>query len=127
MRAIKNPLGKSVIPMITSKRHERRELRIPVAVDVMVSGQNGTSVPEWASTENISARGARILTTRSRNPNDCLLIKCAEGNMQARGKVVYRQHLHDNLYAIGVRLLSPKGKWGESSEALQRDALTVAG
>jgi PilZ domain-containing protein len=126
MREVKNLVEKSVIPIISSKRRERRELRIPVAVVVTLSGLNGESPLEWASTENISVRGARILTTRSRNPNDCLLIKCAEGNLQARGKVVYRQCLRDNLFAIGVRLLAPRGKWGYS-EVLPRNIMTLAG
>ena len=112
--------------MIRPKRRVRREMRVPVAVVVMLSGQNGISTPEWASTENISTRGARILTTRSRNPNDRLLIKCAEGNLRARGKVVYRQRLHDNLFAIGVRLLAPTGRWGESSEVLPCNVISMA-
>jgi len=112
--------------MTSSKRHERRELRIRVAVDVMLSGQDGKSTSEWALTENISARGARILTTHSWNPNDCLRIKCAEGTLEARGRVVYRQRLHDNASVIGIRLLSPKGKWGESSEVLPGNIPTPA-
>jgi hypothetical protein len=119
-------MEKSIIPMICPKRRERRELRIPVAVVVMLTGQNGISTPEWASTVNISARGARILTTHSRNPNERLLVKCAEGNLQARGKVVYRQRLHDNLYAIGIRLLAPRGKWEETSEVAPRGVLAGA-
>ena len=112
--------------MISIKRRERREERASASVVLMLSGQSGRSAPEWASTDNISARGARILTTRSWNPNDRVLIRCAEGNLQSRGRVVYRQRLHDNLFAIGVKLLAPRGRWGESYEFLPRNVLAVA-
>ena len=113
-------------PVISSKRRERREKRVPAAVVVMLCGQNGASAPEWASTDNVSARGARILTTHSRNPNERLLIRCAEGNLRARGKVVYRERLHDDLFAIGVKLLALRGRWEESSGVQPCDALAVA-
>jgi hypothetical protein len=112
--------------VIISKRRERRENRASAEVVVMLSGLNGVSSPEWGSTDNVSARGARILTTRSWNPNDRVLIRSVEGNLQSRGRVVYRQRLHDNLFAIGVKLLAPRGRWGESYEALPRNVLAVA-
>ena len=101
-------------------------MRDPVVIVVELSGQYGISAPEWASTENISTRGARILTTHPRNPNDRLLIRCAEGNLRARGKVVYRQRIHDNLFAIGVRLLAPTGRWGKSSDVLPCNVISMA-
>ncbi|SRR6266550_7658027 len=112
--------------MISPKRRNRREKRTTSEVVVMLSGQNGAPVPEWASTENISARGARILTTHQWRPNDTLLIRCVDGNLQARGRVIYRQRLSDNLSAIGVKLLVPKGSWGESFEVQPCNVLAVA-
>jgi hypothetical protein len=91
----------------------RTEKRLAATVVVMLSSQTGSHVPEWASTENVSARGARILTTCAWRPNDSLLIRCVAGSLQARGRVIYRQHLRDDLSAIGVKLLAPKGSWGE--------------
>jgi len=95
--------------MISPKRRERREKRTTAKVVVMLSGQIGAPVPEWASTENISARGARILTTHRWRPNDSLLIRYFDGNLQARGRVIYCQRLQDNLSAIGVKLLASRG------------------
>ncbi len=112
--------------VIIPKRRERRENRASAEVVVMLSGVNSASSPEWGSTDNISARGARILTTHSWNPNDRVLIRSVEGNLQSRGRVVYRQRLHDNLFAIGVKLLAPRGRWGESREVLPRNVLAIA-
>ena len=112
--------------MISPKRRERREKRATAEVVVMLSGQNGAPVPEWALTENISARGARILTTHRWRPNDSLLIRCVDGNLQARGRVIYRQRLRDNLSAIGVKLLAPRGSWRESSEVQPCNVLAAA-
>jgi hypothetical protein len=113
--------------MISPNRRERRDKRVTFEVVVMLSGQTGEYVPEWASTENISARGARILTTHRWRPNDGLLIRCVDATLQARGRVVYRQSLSDNLSAIGVKLLAPKGSWRESSEVQPDNGLAVAG
>jgi hypothetical protein len=112
--------------MISSNPRERREKRVTTEVVVMLSGQNGASMLEWASTENISARGARILTTHRWRPNDSLLIRCIDGNLRARGRVIYRQRLRDNLSAIGVKLQAPRGSWKESYE-VQPNLLAVAG
>jgi len=112
--------------MIRPNRCKRREKRTTAEVVVMLSGQNGALVPEWASTENISARGARILTTHRWRPNDTLLIRCVDGNLQARGRVIYCQRLRDNLSVIGVKLLVPRGSWRESSEVQPSNAFAVA-
>ena len=112
--------------MFGPKRRRRREKRTTTEVVVMLSGQNRASVPEWASTENISARGARILTTHRWRPSDALLIRCVDGNLQARARVIYRQRLGDHLSAIGVKLLAPRGSWEESSEVQPCDALPMA-
>src|SRR6266699_4674841 len=112
--------------MISPKRRNRREKRTTSEVVVMLSGQNGSLVPEWASTENISAQGARILATHRWRPNDTLLIRCVDGNLQARGRVIYCQRLRDNLSVIGVKLLVPRGSWRESSEVQPNNAFAVA-
>ncbi len=112
--------------MIRPNRCERREKRTSAEVVVMLSGQNGAPMREWASTENISARGARILTTHRWRPNDTLLIRCVDGNLQARGRVIYCQRLRDNLSVIGVKLLVPRGCWRESSEVQPSNAFAVA-
>src|SRR6266481_8270924 len=112
--------------MISLKRRKRREKRTTSEVVVMLSKQNGAPMPEWASTENISARGARILTTHRWRPNDNLLIRCVDGNLQARGRVIYCQRLRDNLSIIGVKLLVPRGSWEESSEVQACNAFAVA-
>jgi hypothetical protein len=112
--------------VISLKRRERRKKRVSTEVVVMLSGQNGVSRPEWAWTENISARGARILTTHHWRPNDSLLIRCVDGTLRARGRVIYRQGLRDDLPAIGVKLMALRGSWKESSEVQPSAVMAVA-
>src|SRR5258705_13912379 len=112
--------------MIRPNRCKRREKRTTAEVAVMPSGQNEALVPEWASTENISARGARILTTHRWRPNDTLLIRCVDGNIQARGRVIYCQRLRENLAEIRVKLLVPRGSCRESSEVQPSNVFAVA-
>src|SRR5258706_15713531 len=112
--------------MIRPNRCERREKRTSAEVVVMLSGQNGAPVREWASTENSRARGARILTTHRWRPNDTLLLRCVDGNLQARGRVIYCQRLRDSLSVIGVKLLVPWGSWSASSDVQPCKAFSVA-
>src|SRR6267154_5002616 len=109
--------------MISPKRRKRGERRDSAAVVVMLSGQNGLSAPEWGSTDNVSARGARILTTRSWRPNDRMLIRSVEGSLQSRGRVVYSERLRDSLFAVGIKLVAVKGEWGRRSAAQPCNAL----
>jgi hypothetical protein len=114
-------------PLINLRRRERRGKRVTSEVVVMLSGQSGAVEPEWASTENISERGARILTTHQWRPNDGLLIRCIEGNLQARGRVIYRQRLRENLHAIGVKLIASKGSWERSKKVQTCSVFAFAG
>jgi hypothetical protein len=84
------------------------------------------SAPEWASTENISERGARILTTQPWKPDDLLLIQCIDGTLESRARIIYRQRLHDDLFVIGIKLLTPRGWWQEGCGGLRNNALAIA-
>ena len=44
-------------------------------------------------------------------PSDSVEIKSLEGVLQSEAWVVYRQAVRENVYAIGLELLEPKGNW----------------
>ena len=66
---------------------------------------------EMTSTENISSRGARVVTKKLWSENDSLVIKSLEVDLQSEARVTYRQPIRENVYAIGLELIAPTGNW----------------
>lgn len=89
----------------------RLENRIPMAVAVQISDNGRLPGIETTFTENVSARGARVLTSRRWKPNDSVLLASLPGDFRARSRVAYCQRLRDEGYAIGLEFLEPSGHW----------------
>jgi hypothetical protein len=89
----------------------RYDKRNAATVAVMLTSRERAFTTELTVTENISERGARVLTKKVWWANDALVIKSLEGDLQSEARVVYRQPVRENVYAIGVELLAPKGDW----------------
>jgi len=66
---------------------------------------------ELTVTENISSRGARIVTKGLWWANDSLVVKSLEGDLQSEARVIYRQPKREDVHAIGLELIAPKGNW----------------
>ena len=82
---------------------------------VMLTSLELTSRTELTFTENISSGGARVVTGKLWSANDTLVIKSMEGDLQSEARVVYRQPVREEVYAIGVKLIEPKGGWQTKS------------
>ena len=89
-------------------RHEKRSA---VAVAVMLTSLDPAFPTELTLTENISNRGARVVTKRLWSANDSLVIKSLEGDLYSEARVVYRQAIREEVNAIGVELIEPMGDW----------------
>jgi hypothetical protein len=83
-------------------------------VAVTLASRDRVSRTELAITENISGRGARVLTKSPWSANDSLVIRSLEGDLQAEARVIYRQSQRGNVYAIGMELVAPRGSWEQS-------------
>ena len=70
---------------------------------------------ELTLTDNISGRGARVITKTLWSANDSLVIKSLEGDLQSEARVIYRQPVRENVYAIGLELIAPTGRWQAKS------------
>jgi hypothetical protein len=91
----------------------RYEKRSAAAIAVMLTSADPV-LPietEMTSTENISSRGARVVTKKLWSANDSLVIKSLEGDLQSEARVTYRQPIRENVYAIGLELTAPRGNW----------------
>lgn len=88
----------------------RVEPRIPMEVAVQISGHSEMPGVEMTFTQNVSSRGARVLTTRRWRPDDMLVVSSPSG-FRSPGRVAYCQHAPGETFAIGVELLQPTGQW----------------
>ena len=90
------------------KRYEKRHAAV---VAVMLTSRNPESHTELTVTENISRRGARVLSKGLWSPRDSVVIKSLEGDLQSEARVIYRQPVRENVCAVGLELLAPRGGW----------------
>jgi hypothetical protein len=89
----------------------RLEKRIPMAVAVQISGNERVPGIETTFTENVSARGARVVTTRPWRIEDRVMVASLPGGFRAKARVAYCQRLRDVGFAIGLEFLEPSGQW----------------
>ncbi len=89
----------------------QREPRIPLAVALRISGYPQVPGFETAFTENVSPRGARVVSERRWEPNDQLAVASLSGDFRTMARVVYCQSLQPQSFAIGVEFLEPVGTW----------------
>ena len=89
----------------------RYEERTAAAVAVMLTSPDPPFPTELTLTENISGRGARVVTKGLWSANDSLVIKSLEGDLQSEARVIYRKPIRENVCAIGLELIAPKGDW----------------
>src|SRR5260370_33415252 len=87
----------------------RYDKRTSAAVAVMLTSPERAFTTELALTENISERGARVLTKKVWWANESVVIKSLEGDLQSEARVVYRQPVRENGYAIGLGAPGPTG------------------
>ncbi len=87
------------------------ENRIPMQLAVQIADHSGNPGVETAFTENVSARGARVISLRRWRANDRLTFASLPGNFRATARVAYCQPLRDRGFAIGIEFLEPCGSW----------------
>lgn len=88
----------------------RMETRIPTTVTVELSSLHEPPIKETTSTENLSSRGARVLTTRPWNRNARVLVKSVRGDLRSRARVVYCESLRTSGFALGLELFAQAAK-----------------
>jgi|SRR5208282_1304405 hypothetical protein len=89
----------------------RREKRVPMEIGVHISGHTTLPGTETTFTENVSSRGARVLSSRRWKTNDRLTITTFAGSFRALARVAYCQGVPEAGFAIGIELIEPSGAW----------------
>jgi|SRR5216684_3310550 hypothetical protein len=89
----------------------RTEKRIPMEIPVVLDGHRQLPGTESTFTENVSARGARVVSVRHWEKGERLTFVSRTGEFRSSARVAYCQPLHGDGYAVGVEFLEPKGRW----------------
>ena len=89
----------------------RAERRIPMEIPVLIDGHRQAPGSESTFTENVSARGARVVSTRRWEKGEPLTFVSRTGEFRSLARVAYCQPLHGEGYAVGVEFLDPAGRW----------------
>jgi hypothetical protein len=90
---------------------ERIERRVPMALSVSLAGHASLPGVESTFTENVSSRGARVMTVRRWRANDRVEFISHPGEFRARARVAYCHTLSGDGYAIGLEFLEQAGHW----------------
>ena len=99
------------MPRRNSFSFQRSENRIPMEIPVVLEGNRQVPGVETTFTENVSARGARVVSTRHWDKGARLNFASRTGEFRSAARVAYCQPLHGEGYAIGVEFLEPEGRW----------------
>jgi len=89
----------------------RCETRIPMEVGVHISGHATLPGRETTFTENVSSRGARVLSNRRWKTNDRLILATLAGSFCSTARVTYCEGAPETGFAVGLELLDPTGDW----------------
>jgi hypothetical protein len=99
------------MPVKTSFTFRRAERRILMEIPVVLDGHGQTRGAESTFTENVSARGARVVSTRRWELGERLTFVSRTGEFRSSARVAYCHSLQSEGFAIGVEFLEPKGRW----------------
>lgn len=89
----------------------RFEERLPLSVRVDLCSLDVRHPAQEGLTQNVSAHGARILSSNPWRMNERLNLWSLPGDFRARARVVYCQPCDQNSFAIGLQLLACSGDW----------------
>jgi len=89
----------------------RVERRIPMEIGVYLEGNRQVPGAESTFTENVSAKGARVVSVRRWDPGDRVLFTSRTGEFRSSARVAYCEPLQGDGFAIGVEFLDQKGRW----------------
>jgi len=99
-----------MVMQVPTGRSEKRMLK---AVGVTARLSDGSSLPEGTFTENISMRGARIVTKTQLRPGGMLEVHFRSAEIPFQSRVVYCQQLPDGRFAVGLEMAQNSSETGE--------------
>ena len=93
-------------------RTARTEKRIARAMAAELSRPGSSQPAEETITDNVSPRGARVVTRQPWLPEEPALLKSLRSDLVSQARVVYCERLKSSAFAVGLDLLLATGEWG---------------
>lgn len=100
-----------MMPPRNNQTVARRENRIPMEIPVVLHGHRQVPGAEPTFTENVSAKGARVVSVRRWDKDSQLVLASRTGEFRSAARVAYCQPVRGDGYVIGLEFLEPKGRW----------------
>ena len=94
-----------------SNTDPRKEHRTRAIVPVQLSSLHLPSMVESTYTQDISPRGARVVTQRIWEPGTLIRFQARRSAMNATARVVYWRSFSSSKFAIGVEFLAQEVQW----------------
>jgi hypothetical protein len=91
----------------------RSESRIARTVTVNISPLDEPLLKETAFTENISPRGARVVTEQEWQPGSLVLFISPKDGVRSQAQIVYCQRLGESRFAVGLELSARLEPWAK--------------
>jgi hypothetical protein len=82
-------------------------MEIPVVLD----GHRQVPGVESTFTENVSTKGARVVSVRRWDKDSQVVLASRNGEFRSAARVAYCQPVRGDGYVIGLEFLEPKGRW----------------
>ena len=95
----------------------RGEKRIPMEVGLRISGHLELPGIETTFTENVSARGARVLSSRRWRIDDQMTVATLTQSFEGLARVTYCESIPNAGYVVGVEFVRQDGRWVIGSPA----------
>lgn len=89
----------------------RTEKRIPMEVGLRISGHLDLPGVETTFTENVSIRGARVLSSRRWGIGDRMNVATLMGTFEGVARVAYCESVPSAGYVVGVEFVRQDGRW----------------
>ena len=95
---------------VPSGRYEKRTAR---AVTVELLRLDESQPNKRAVTENVSPRGARVVTDWNFAPAKHLVVSAPKEGVKSLARVVYCQRMESAKFALGLQLVVRVEEWGK--------------
>jgi hypothetical protein len=100
------------------RTNARFETRVFLTLPFLMRGGLDSSLMDLALTENVSLRGARLISKVSRKPGELCELASLSGDFCVVAHVVYCERLATRSYRIGLELQDSRRNWWQRSRAV---------
>lgn len=92
----------------------RSEKRIAKTASVEIRLSDGPALRDRASTENVSAHGARLFMKQRLKPGQGVVLVSPTEGVGCQAQIVYCHRISENKFAVGLELIGRVETWARA-------------